>query len=211
MRYMKLLIIVGVVGAFGIGFMVTSRVNTLPQGKIDILTSPIDAKIQLDGNAIKADDHLVDIGKHVVRVSADGFESYETTVDVTQSTPTDIPVTLKAVSADAINLMTDSAERKRSEGISSRSNDARSENFSREYPLLARLPVVFGNGGGGLTKINKIAAVSTADIPSIGIAASSPSGRKAALEWVKNRNYSFDDIDVVFYGSNIPIRGDVDE
>ncbi|HYH36486.1 MAG TPA: hypothetical protein VD706_03235, partial [Candidatus Saccharimonadales bacterium] len=68
---------------------------------------------------------------------------------------------------------------------------------------------VFGNGAGGLIKIESEAAIGNSGKPSIGIYASTPRQRQQAMDWINNRNYTVSDLDVVFYSPNIPIHSEV--
>lgn len=207
MRLRALLIILMGLGFFLTGYMVTARGKDLPQGQLKLEVAPAAADISVDGKSIKPGEKEFDIGPHKVSITMDGFESYETVVNITQGAPAYIGVILDSNNPYTKDWFDNNADdRKLSESISSQASDSSSEETIRKYPIFSVLPVVFGNGAGGLTKIDSESALNGSGKPSIGIYASTPQQRQQALDWIGNRNYTISDLDVVFYGARIPIR-----
>ncbi|HEX5744315.1 MAG TPA: hypothetical protein VFX84_02595, partial [Candidatus Saccharimonadales bacterium] len=122
-------------------------------------------------------------------------------------TPVYIGVILESDSDETSNWYEDNPEdRKISEGINDHLSDSRGQAVATKYPVFDVLPAVFGNGQGGLTRIDSEAALDGADKPSIGIYAVNPQQRQLALAWIDSRGYTLSDVDVVFYGANIPLE-----
>lgn len=194
------------VGFFMIGFMVTYRRHDLPQGQLTLAASPSMADISIDGSRVGSGRRSIDVGTHVIQVSATGFTTYKTTVNVSQSRPKYIGAILKSSSGDTANWYTDHpSDQKLSEAINDRLSDTNSGEITTDYPFFSKLPVYFGDGHGGLIRIDSEAAILNSGKPSVGIYAAGPSQRQQAIEWFKSRGYSFSGIDVIFYGPNIPL------
>jgi hypothetical protein len=206
-RNLKLLLVVVIcVCCFDAGYKLTVNGSTLPQNSVNFEVAPEDSVVQVDGKKISAGTKDMDIGPHKIVVTHEGFETYKTTLDVDQSGEQYIGVILKSASKDTTDWYTDHpSDQKLSESISDHLNDASAQNISTKYPLLSTLPAVFGDGSGGLTRIESETAINNSGKPVLGIYAAGPAQRQAALVWINSRNYSLSDLDVVFYGTSIPV------
>ena len=210
MRFKGLLLVGLGLGFFVWGYLITLRGSDLPQGKLNVLVAPAEANVLLDGSSIKSGERYVDIGPHKIKITMSGFKSYENIVNITQADETYVGVILDPNSPNTKDWFEDHPDdQKLSEGINDQQVDSSSAEVTRKYPIFVRLPVVFGNGAGGLTKIGSEAALNNSGKPSIGIYASTPGQRQQALDWISNRNYTISDLDVVFYGAQIPLNSEI--
>lgn len=205
-----LLIIVGGLSFLIVGYLITSGSHDLPQGQLKIELAPSEARVFIDGISANAGEKTIDIGTHKIRITMPGFTSYERTVNITQSVEVYVGIILNSSSTDTKDWFTNHPDdQKITESINDQLSDSQAQEVARKYPIFNRLPGIFGNGSGGLTRIESEAALNNSGKPSIGIYASNPQQRHEALDWINNRDYTISDLDVVFYGARIPIKTEI--
>lgn len=193
---------------FGVAYVLTTRGQVLPQGEVEFMVAPKKSQISLDGKKVKPGIKNVEIGPHVVDISHEGFATYQERIDVTQANKTFVGVALAPNSKQTKDWYTQNLDdAKISEGIASLSNDSSTELVIQKYPIFGILPGFFGDGRGGITKIDSESSINNSGKPSIGITASSPEQRRLALVWITNRGYDVSNVDVVFHGAQIPPGG----
>jgi len=188
--------------------MMTARKTVLPQGTVELMVAPEKSRITLNGEEVKTGIKKVDIGPHVVSVSREGFSTYQKRIDVTQANNSFVGVVLSPSTKETKDwYKNNEVDAKISEGIASLSNDSSAGEIAQKYPVFSILPGVFGDGRGGITRIDSEASVNNSGKPSIGITAKNPQQRKLALAWIANRGYDISGIDVVFHSAQIPPGG----
>jgi hypothetical protein len=164
----------------------------------------------LDGEEIDQGEHTLDEGSYEVTARFEGFENRTQTIVVKDNQESYVGLILNPNTEETNNWYVENPEENKiAEGVSSKSVDNDTETTLENTPLLQSLPIYYGNGQGGLVKIESGVPLPGTDTPAVYVTASSPDERKGVLTFLLSRGYDLSGTDFVFSGEVIPLGAGV--
>lgn len=168
---------------------------------ITVEAAPSSYKVTIDGKKASPGDNKVTAGQHTITVKKDGFSQQAQTVITAIGQTVYTGFVLVSNSASTKNWYNDHPDDQQlSESISSHSSDYNSELSTQKNTLLQELPVLYGDGRGGLIRIDSGVPIFGSSQPAIYVNAQSPSDRQGVLTWMRSNGYNPANMDIVFYG-----------
>jgi hypothetical protein len=163
--------------------------------KVNIVVTPSESSVTINGKPTKAGTYRVKPGSYVVRASLSGFTSSSVTVKAIKNQTVGAGVALTSNSSSTSNwYFTHPKDEQISEGISSHSNDVLSQQALQKVPLISLLPFTGPNFDYQINYGNQNGA--NAGTPIIYISASTTSGYQEALTWIKAQGYDPSKLDI---------------
>lgn len=206
------MIIAGVVILFIVAIVILSIFSLIDRkpNKIELLVSPINATVKLDGKEVKQGEIGVDPGEITVEASAEGYSSVTETHIVPDETPEPyfIGLVLNPESDEAQQNALTNAETYRREEITGQFFGQGSKKAAGEFPLISNLPYI---GQGREFRIDYEAPsdpiLSARGVQTIVIWGYSEQARQKALNWIQDQGFFLADYQIVFKDYRGPIIG----
>lgn len=189
-----------------VSFSLTSRPGEVNNSYVQIEVAPKSAHVALDGKSSGAGKIAVPSASHTVTVSKQGFSTQTRTVTTQPDKTTYAGFALLPNSPSTQSwYVNHQSDKLLADGIGSHEADFISSSALKKNPFLKQLPLLYGDGHGGLVHISQGVPISPGGPPAIYITASSPSSRQTALSYIRNRGYNPATMDIVFVGQSNPL------
>ena len=190
-------------------FVVMFRIYTSNKAKLVVAVAPKDATVYIDSSRTKVGTSYISPGDHKIKISRDGFSSFETQVSTQKGKTTTIARVLITNSQVGVSYEASHTEEfTEMERIADEERTKNETAATKNYPLTSRLPIEMTPS----FRIDYGRSVKYPDDPkkvAIFIAAPTPSDKQSAISYIFAVGFDPSDYEIVFkdlkYDANNPI------
>lgn len=173
---------------------------------LKVETAPSGVSIKLDNKSIKDGVIKVPSGNHDVKVTKNGFSSKSETFTTTTSVQTYVGIALNPDSSKTSNwYAAHPSDQLVAQSMGSHEADYINALAVAANPLIKDMPILYGDGQGGLVNISTGVSLFKGGPPAVYISGSTPLIRHQALLYLQNRGFNFTKTDVVFTAVSNPL------
>lgn len=174
---------------------------------LDVEVTPQSSKIVVDGQGVGAGKVAVVPGQHSITVSKEGFATKNLSASTSVNQTVFVGAVLKSNSPDTANWYYDHPDDQHLiDGIGSHQADYEQKVALQVTPFLKQLPLIYGNGHGGIINISPGAPMPPSTLPAIYITAQDPRDRQSAVTFIRSRGYNLADMNLVFKDMQVPLQ-----
>lgn len=198
-KFLSLFIVLVLVLVVYIIFISISR---LGKEKVSIETIPNDASIYISGKKISNGDNYIKKGTYLISVKRPGFETINETI-IIPSGGVDIGFAPEPVSTESKKWIQENPNiQKKREAIGGKMAAVRGGFLKQNTPIIVDLPYVSIDGpfsiDYGISNERKYKSF-------LDVNNSTPVGREAAIQWIRDSGYDPTDFDIRFRDYNNPL------
>ena len=176
-------------------------------GYLQIEAVPINGtSVKVDGKGVSVGTIRVSVGDHVIKVSKPGFGTKGRTVSTGTGQTVYVGIALQPNTPKTQNWYADHPDDQRlAEGLGSHQADYVNKTANQANPFLSQLPLIYGDGQGGIVNISQGVPLQPGGTPAVYVTAATPAIRQGVLTYMRSRGYDPADMDIVFYGQSNPL------
>lgn len=200
MRGLRLLLFASFLFTVFIGYWLTTAASRQPSNTIiQIAAAPSGSSATINGNSASIGNNSVSPGTYNIKVSKSGFATQSQTISVGQGHTVLVGLSLKPNTAKTQDWYAKHPDdQSLSDAIGSKLSDFENTTLQQSNPIWSQLPIIYGDGQGGLIKISPGVSLTANGPPAIYVYASTPQLRQGVLTYLRSHGVDPAQIDIVF-------------
>lgn len=197
-----------VVAVFGLSYLTANRPNEPAKSStIQVEVVPSGTSVKLDGGGIKTGKINVTAANHMIVAEKSGFSPVRKSVSAKAGQTTYVGIVLQPDTDGTRSWYAQHPDDAHAaEGVGSHAADFLNQSVAQQNPLLAQMPIIYGDGQRGLVNIAPGVPVQAGGPPALYIDTESPSARQGALTYLTNHGLDPATVDIVFSNQSNPLE-----
>lgn len=174
---------------------------------LNVEVTPQSSRVVVDGVKVRPGKVAVVPGVHNITFSKKGFSTEHLSASAQVNQTVYVGAVLQSNSPDTSDWYeTHPLDRNLVDGIASHQADYEQKVALQTMPFLKQLPLVYGDGHGGIINISPGAPMPPSTLPAIYVTAPSPQDRQSAVIFIRSRGYDLADMNIVYKDMRVPLE-----